>query len=95
MAHSSKVFKSASSIQYPEPLVGVRGHYISLICANLRNLRISSPAIFVRVSLQPSKRRNGNTFIGDPVHSVWAYNNQNRWAVLITTYRPDPTRWIN
>ncbi len=43
----------------------------------------------------PSCLVYGDTFIGDPVHSVWAYNNQNRWAVLITTYRPDPTRWIN
>jgi hypothetical protein len=26
---------------------------------------------------------------------VWAYNPDNRWAVLITVYRPDPNRWIN
>jgi len=32
---------------------------------------------------------------GNPVHSVWAYNGQNQWAVLITVYRPDPDRWIN
>ena len=32
---------------------------------------------------------------GEPIHSVWAYNEQNRWAVLITVYRPDPNRWIN
>lgn len=37
----------------------------------------------------------GCTFAGDPVHSVWAYNAQNRWAVIITVYRPDPDRWIN
>ena len=37
----------------------------------------------------------GETFGGDPIHSVWAYNEQNRWAVLITVYRPDPNRWIN
>lgn len=37
----------------------------------------------------------GQTFGGDPVHSVWGYNGQNRWAVLITVYRPDPDRWIN
>lgn len=37
----------------------------------------------------------GKTFGGDPVHSVWAYNEENRWAVLVTVYRPDPTRWIN
>lgn len=30
-----------------------------------------------------------------PLHSVWAYNEMNSWAVLITVYRPDPLRWIN
>jgi hypothetical protein len=29
------------------------------------------------------------------VHSVWAYNQENQWAVLITVYRPDPRRWID
>jgi hypothetical protein len=33
--------------------------------------------------------------IGEPIHSVWAYNIENLWAVLITVYRPDPSRWIN
>ena len=37
----------------------------------------------------------GKTLSGDPVHSVWAYNRQNRWAVIITVYRPDPELWIN
>ena len=37
----------------------------------------------------------GHTFSGDPVHSVWAFNDENQWAVLITVYRPDPKRWIN
>lgn len=37
----------------------------------------------------------GQTFGDDPVHSVWAYNEVNQWAVLITVYRPDPKRWIN
>ena len=37
----------------------------------------------------------GKTFSGNPVHSVWAYNRQNEWAVLITVYRPDPKRWVN
>jgi len=37
----------------------------------------------------------GETFGGDPVHSVWAFNQRNEWAVLITVYRPDPNRWIN
>lgn len=43
----------------------------------------------------PSCLIYGDTFIGDPVHSVWAYNEDNRWAVLITVYRPDPNRWID
>lgn len=30
----------------------------------------------------------GTTFSGDPIHSVWAYNNDSHWAVLITVYRP-------
>lgn len=37
----------------------------------------------------------GRTFSGDPVHSVWAYNEENRWAALVTVYRPDPNLWIN
>ena len=43
----------------------------------------------------PSCLIYGDTFRGEPVHSVWAYNRENRWAVLITVYRPDPERWIN
>ncbi|GAB4436599.1 MAG: DUF4258 domain-containing protein [Anaerolineae bacterium] len=43
----------------------------------------------------PSCLIYGNTFDGEPVHSVWAYNQSNKWAVLITAYRPDPARWIN
>jgi len=43
----------------------------------------------------PSCLIYGQTFSGDPVHSVWAYNEENRWAVLITVYRPDPDMWIN
>ena len=31
---------------------------------------------------------------GEPVHSVWAYNELTGFAVLITVYRPDPERWI-
>ena len=31
----------------------------------------------------------------EPVHSVWAYNRESGWAVLITVYRPDPGKWIN
>jgi len=43
----------------------------------------------------PSCLIYGRTFRGEPVHTVWAYNKQTRWTVLITVYRPDPTRWIN
>jgi hypothetical protein len=42
----------------------------------------------------PSCLIYGDTFIGEPIHSVWAYNEDNQWAVLITVYRPDPNRWI-
>jgi hypothetical protein len=37
----------------------------------------------------------GMNFQEEPVHSVWAYNGETHWAVLITVYRPDPLRWIN
>lgn len=37
----------------------------------------------------------GPTLGGAAIHSVWAYNEQNGWAVLITVYRPDPKRWID
>jgi hypothetical protein len=36
----------------------------------------------------------GRTPKGDPVHSVWGYNDKTGSAVLITVYRPDPNRWI-
>ena len=32
---------------------------------------------------------------GEPIHSVWAYNSSNSWAVLVTVYRPDPERWTD
>ena len=37
----------------------------------------------------------GRTYEGEPVHSVWGYNEQSRWAVLITVYRPDPNKWVD
>jgi len=43
----------------------------------------------------PSCLIYGNTFTNDPVHSVWAYNAESAWAVLITVYRPDPKRWLD
>ena len=42
----------------------------------------------------PSCLIYGITPLGDPVHSVWGYNERERYAVLITVYRPDPGRWI-
>lgn len=41
----------------------------------------------------PSCLVYGNTFGGDPVHSVWAYNAASGFGVIITVYRPDPARW--
>jgi len=43
----------------------------------------------------PSCLIYGDTFGGEPIHSVWDFNQQNQWAVLITVYRPDPRRWID
>ncbi len=43
----------------------------------------------------PSCLVMGKNFAGDPIHSVWAYNSGNGWAVLITVYRPDPAGWID
>ena len=43
----------------------------------------------------PSCLIYGSNFTHDPVHSVWAYNKDNQWAVLITVYKPDPLRWVN
>ncbi len=43
----------------------------------------------------PSCLIHGHGPAGDPIHSVWGYNEMTGWAVLITVYRPDPNRWIN
>lgn len=43
----------------------------------------------------PSCLVMGKNFVGNPIHSVWAYNPESHWAVLITVYRPDPKRWID
>ena len=42
----------------------------------------------------PSCLVYGCTFLGNPVHAVWAFNEASGWAVLITVYRPDPERWL-
>jgi hypothetical protein len=43
----------------------------------------------------PSCLVYGETFGREPVHRVWAYNQANGWAVLVTVYRPDPERWLD
>jgi len=43
----------------------------------------------------PSCLIYGDSFTGEPIHSVWAWNVETRWAVLITVYRPDPKRWMD
>ena len=43
----------------------------------------------------PSGPVFGRNFSGEPIHSVWAHNPENSWAVLITVYRPDPERWMD
>nr|VFJ54680.1 MAG: protein of unknown function (DUF4258) [Candidatus Kentron sp. FM]VFJ55183.1 MAG: protein of unknown function (DUF4258) [Candidatus Kentron sp. FM]VFK09221.1 MAG: protein of unknown function (DUF4258) [Candidatus Kentron sp. FM] len=43
----------------------------------------------------PSCLIMGKNFVSEPIHSVWALNLENLWAVLITVYRPDPDRWIH
>lgn len=43
----------------------------------------------------PSCLIYGTNVDGEPIHSVWSYNEEIQQATLITVYRPDPTRWIN
>ena len=41
----------------------------------------------------PSCLVYGDTFGGEPVHSVWAYNKESGFAVVVTVYRPDAALW--
>lgn len=43
----------------------------------------------------PSCLIMGKNFSSEPIHSVWAYNPESQWLVLITVYRPDPERWVD
>ena len=43
----------------------------------------------------PSGLIHGISPVSEHIHSVWAYNSSNGWAVLVTVYRPDPARWID
>lgn len=42
----------------------------------------------------PSCLIYGKNFMNEPIHSVWAYNKATKASVLITTYRPNPNKWI-
>lgn len=37
----------------------------------------------------------GTTVSQGRIHSVWAYNREFGWAILVTVYRPDPERWFD
>jgi hypothetical protein len=43
----------------------------------------------------PSCLIYGNDSEGNLIHSVWAYNFDNQWAVVVTVYRPTPELWID
>jgi hypothetical protein len=43
----------------------------------------------------PSCLVHGFNYKREPIHSVWGYNLENKWTVLITVYRPDPNRWVD
>ncbi len=43
----------------------------------------------------PSYLIYGKDRTGEPVHSVWAYDEQSEQATLIAVYRPNPAIWIN
>ena len=43
----------------------------------------------------PSCLIYGRSYEGGPVHSVWAYDEANEFAILVTVYRPDPSKWID
>jgi hypothetical protein len=43
----------------------------------------------------PSCLIYGNGPDETPIHSVWAYNEESGWVVLVTVYRPDPAQWTD
>lgn len=36
----------------------------------------------------------GFTSEGDPIHTVWAYDEGSGIAIMITVYRPNPEKWV-
>ena len=43
----------------------------------------------------PSCLIYGRTFEGRPLHVVCAYAKDEKTAIIITAYQPDPDRWID
>ncbi len=43
----------------------------------------------------PSALIYGDDKEGEPIHSVWAYDESKQIAILITAYKPDPDKWID
>lgn len=43
----------------------------------------------------PSCLVYGKNERGEPIHSVWAFDDKKNLAILITTYRPDPQKWVD
>lgn len=42
----------------------------------------------------PSCLVYGKTFNDVPIHSVWAFDEKSKSAIMITVYKPDPDLWI-
>ena len=42
----------------------------------------------------PSCLIYGKDRTGEPIHSVWAYDEKNEQAISVTAYRPDPEIWM-
>lgn len=43
----------------------------------------------------PSCLVYGRNRQGEPIHSVWAFDEIGGVAILVTVYRPNPNRWID
>ena len=43
----------------------------------------------------PSCLIGGFNSKNQPIHTVWAYNENKKLAILITVYRPNNNQWIN
>ncbi|PIZ13872.1 MAG: hypothetical protein COY53_02320 [Elusimicrobia bacterium CG_4_10_14_0_8_um_filter_37_32] len=64
----------------------------------MRKFSIVSPKLFENYPKDfpfPSCLILGYNKKREPVHTVWAYDEINQIAILITVYIPDPEKWIN